>query len=640
MPGEHRIFLAHAREDKKEIRRLYRALEERGYRPWLDEIDLIPGQIWKEEIPRAIQSATVFLACLSQKSTSKVGYVQSEFRRALAGFAERPPGSIYFVPVRLDECELPDLQIPDFGRSLRDIHWVDLWTEGGLDRLLVAIDHAIDRREDLHRPEVPQKRSEAPTQPVAEPLATDDVVLELTELTKPTPTGKPPPQNAESPTRETGKAPLSRPGRRSEPTTHLSPGRALGFASFVAVLGFGIYIGAKDRVRTSASKSEVVAPNRAEIEPRPGPWVVADCFGRQMIGLYTERHYGELDRPWRDQVNDPKINSLASSGLRDMRAEVVEIDAATLEAALDKTRAQDLPVLAFLDVEARSSEIPMQYGQTTMVTIETAIRLQFLNAANGETLGESSDFGKSTGLDIEQALPDMLQAAAIASMADKAGRDACKQGWAAETVVAETTAAAPAVAANQRLVTKIQYALNDLGYDVGRPDGIAGSVTQDAIRRAEDYFRLPLTGKATQGLLAKLHEQLWTDTQLLLKDLGRIKSGASGTANLETELSIKAIEREQGFPVDGKPDGRLISFLEAQVIASGVEAEVDNDPTLRFEIENLLVELQYLQRPPSGEESFDGSEAMRRAELDFGLEPDGLPDVSLFRKLQSAQRGS
>jgi hypothetical protein len=143
MTTVRRIFLAHAREDKSQVRKLYADLKSRGLDPWLDEIDLMPGQIWKDEIPKAIRGAAVFLACLSSRSVDKVGYVQNEFRLALSAFGERPPGSIYLIPVRLDDCNVPDLQIADRGLSLKDIHWVDLWQEGGLDRLVTSIGRTL-----------------------------------------------------------------------------------------------------------------------------------------------------------------------------------------------------------------------------------------------------------------------------------------------------------------------------------------------------------------------------------------------------------------------------------------------------------------------------------------------------------------
>jgi hypothetical protein len=139
-----KIFLAHASEDKAQIRKLYADLKARGLDPWLDEEDLLPGQIWKDDIPKAIRQAGVFLACLSSRSVGKVGYLQNEFRLALSAFGERPPGSIFLIPVRLDECEVPDLQIPDRGLSLRDIQWVDLWQEGGFDRLVRAIGKTLE----------------------------------------------------------------------------------------------------------------------------------------------------------------------------------------------------------------------------------------------------------------------------------------------------------------------------------------------------------------------------------------------------------------------------------------------------------------------------------------------------------------
>ena len=138
-----RIFLAHAREDKAQVRKLYDDLKARGFDPWLDEKDLRAGQIWKTEIPKAIRQARLFLACLSSRSVDKIGYVQSEFRHALSTFGERPPGSIYLIPVRLDECDVPDLQIPDRGLSLKDIHWVDLWQQGGFDQLVADLEYAL-----------------------------------------------------------------------------------------------------------------------------------------------------------------------------------------------------------------------------------------------------------------------------------------------------------------------------------------------------------------------------------------------------------------------------------------------------------------------------------------------------------------
>lgn len=135
-----RIFLAHASEDSKAVARLYHRLKERGYNPWLDKEDLLPGQNWRSEIPKAIRNSHLIVACFSKHSVSKVGYVQREFRMALDEYASNPPGSIYLIPLRLDECAIPDLRREDYGINLRDIQWLDLFAPNGFDRLVSAID--------------------------------------------------------------------------------------------------------------------------------------------------------------------------------------------------------------------------------------------------------------------------------------------------------------------------------------------------------------------------------------------------------------------------------------------------------------------------------------------------------------------
>jgi hypothetical protein len=153
MKTQAQIFLAHASEDKDAVRRLYARLARRGFKPWLDEIDLIPGQNWRVEIPKAIKQSDAFVACLSRRSVEKTGYVQKEFRLALDAYAEKPPESIYIIPVKLDDCEVPDIQLPQLGIGFRDLQWLDLWKRDGFDRLLCAIKHSVGKRHPTDAPE-------------------------------------------------------------------------------------------------------------------------------------------------------------------------------------------------------------------------------------------------------------------------------------------------------------------------------------------------------------------------------------------------------------------------------------------------------------------------------------------------------
>ena len=139
------IFLAYASEDQHSVIDLYERLKEKGYNPWLDKRDLMPGQNWREEIPRAIRNSQIFIACLSQQSVSKQGYIQRELRMALNEYAEKPPGSIYLIPLKLDDCQVPDLRLEQLGVGLQDLQWLDYWESGGLSNLLNAIEHQFGK---------------------------------------------------------------------------------------------------------------------------------------------------------------------------------------------------------------------------------------------------------------------------------------------------------------------------------------------------------------------------------------------------------------------------------------------------------------------------------------------------------------
>ncbi|NET40162.1 MAG: toll/interleukin-1 receptor domain-containing protein [Cyanothece sp. SIO1E1] len=135
-----RIFLAHASADKEAVERLYHRLQQKGYQPWFDKVDLLPGQSWQAEILKAIKDSDIFIACLSQQSVSKEGYFQREFRMALNEMANKPPGQIYLIPLRLEDCPIPELRQEECGIRLTDYQWVNLFEPDGFERLARAIE--------------------------------------------------------------------------------------------------------------------------------------------------------------------------------------------------------------------------------------------------------------------------------------------------------------------------------------------------------------------------------------------------------------------------------------------------------------------------------------------------------------------
>lgn len=103
-----RVFLCHASEDKPVVYRLYELLVvERWVDPWLDKEKLLPGQDWDLEIEKAVEAADAVIVFLSKNSVTKEGYVQKELRKVLDVADEKPEGTIFIIPLRLDVCDIP-----------------------------------------------------------------------------------------------------------------------------------------------------------------------------------------------------------------------------------------------------------------------------------------------------------------------------------------------------------------------------------------------------------------------------------------------------------------------------------------------------------------------------------------------------
>ena len=61
---------------------------------------------------------------LSKQSVSKRGYVQYEFRTALELMNYLPDDEVLVLPTRIDDCEVPSLQVKNI--SLTDLQWEDV----------------------------------------------------------------------------------------------------------------------------------------------------------------------------------------------------------------------------------------------------------------------------------------------------------------------------------------------------------------------------------------------------------------------------------------------------------------------------------------------------------------------------------
>jgi len=126
-----KVFLCHASEDKNLVRIMYKQLKQGGFSPWLDEIDILPGQDWQLEISQAVKHTNVVLVCLSIKSVTKAGFIQKEIKYALDKADEQPEGAIFVIPVKFEECNVP--------QRLSKWQWVNYFENGGHEKLINAL---------------------------------------------------------------------------------------------------------------------------------------------------------------------------------------------------------------------------------------------------------------------------------------------------------------------------------------------------------------------------------------------------------------------------------------------------------------------------------------------------------------------
>ena len=143
MVSDH-VFISYISEDADQVDELQGALEAADFIVWRDKDKLWPGDDWQSEIRKAIRSGSlVFLACFSSNLAKRnKPYQFEELTLAAEEYRLRPPGASWLMTARLDECEIPELDL-GAGRTLgRSIHRADLFgtqKSAQLSRFVVAI---------------------------------------------------------------------------------------------------------------------------------------------------------------------------------------------------------------------------------------------------------------------------------------------------------------------------------------------------------------------------------------------------------------------------------------------------------------------------------------------------------------------
>lgn len=136
------VFISYCHDNLAEVIRLREDLIKAGENVWWDK-DIKPGQDWKFAIRQAMKQSYAVVLCLSEESQRrKISGIYPEAMDAISAHREYSPGSIFLIPVRLSDCEIPSIEI-DATRTLDRLQHVDLFPaserEDGLRRLIEAI---------------------------------------------------------------------------------------------------------------------------------------------------------------------------------------------------------------------------------------------------------------------------------------------------------------------------------------------------------------------------------------------------------------------------------------------------------------------------------------------------------------------
>jgi len=147
-PGPGHVFISYAHEDSHQVDELHKMLMVHEIPVWRDKDSLWPGEDWKMIIRQAIaDDALAFIACFSRASVNRLrGYQNEELTLAFDQMRKRRPQDPWLIPVRLDECDIPEYDIGG-GRTLSSIHRVDLFGDGypeAVERLVGSVNSILD----------------------------------------------------------------------------------------------------------------------------------------------------------------------------------------------------------------------------------------------------------------------------------------------------------------------------------------------------------------------------------------------------------------------------------------------------------------------------------------------------------------
>jgi cellulose biosynthesis protein BcsQ len=141
MVVKRRAFLSYVREDLVAVMKIADALRMVGIDVWMDRTHLKAGDRWAATIKDAISEGDYFVAFFSRAYSNRTStYMNEELLLAVEQLRRRPRARRWFIPVTLDQCDIPKYPI-GAGETLEQIHHLDFsddWSSS-IAQLITAI---------------------------------------------------------------------------------------------------------------------------------------------------------------------------------------------------------------------------------------------------------------------------------------------------------------------------------------------------------------------------------------------------------------------------------------------------------------------------------------------------------------------
>lgn len=122
-----RVFIIYAREDLAAAELIAQDLTERGFKPWLDVNEILPGQRWEAAVSIGLEESAIALFLISRHTEEKIGFFVKEYQAALKNLPSRSKLESPVIPILLEDSPVPD--------DLKGIQWVEYFKEGGPEYL-------------------------------------------------------------------------------------------------------------------------------------------------------------------------------------------------------------------------------------------------------------------------------------------------------------------------------------------------------------------------------------------------------------------------------------------------------------------------------------------------------------------------